>query len=74
MSIHEATERVADCMDQILTNFKDGAKITVLVRYPEKPNADFCLTDDDLDEVIAMVQRRKAGGTPSPQPREMGNE
>lgn len=69
MSIHEATQRVADCMDQILTNFKDGAKITVLVRYPEKPNADFCLTDDDLDEVIAMVQRRK-DGTPSPQPRE----
>lgn len=66
MSVHEATKRVADCMDQILTNFKDGAKITVLVRYPEKPNADFCLTDDDLDEVIAMVQRRKGEAPPQP--------
>lgn len=64
MSIHEATQRVADCMDQILTNFKDGANITVLVRYPEKPNADFCLTDDDLDEVIAMIQRRKGEAPP----------
>lgn len=64
MSVHEATQRVADCMDKILTNFKEGAKITVLVRYPQKPNADFCLTDDDLDEVIAMVRRRKGEAPP----------
>lgn len=64
MSIHEATQRVADCMDKILTNFKSGSKITVLVRAPGKPNADFCLTDDDLDEVIAMVRRRKGEAPP----------
>lgn len=46
-------------MDEILTNFKPGAKITVLVRTPGKPNADFCLTSDDLEEVADMVKRRQ---------------
>lgn len=69
--LQRAAERVQDSMDEILTNFKAGAKITVLVRTPDKPAADFCLTSDDLDEVIAMVQRRK-GDTPSPQPNVRG--
>lgn len=59
-------ERVQDNMDDILTNFKAGAKITVLVRTPGKPTADFCLTSDTLDEVAAMIERRKAE-TPPPQ-------
>lgn len=66
--LQRAAERVQDNMDSILTNFKPGAKITVFVRTPDKPTADFCMTSDDLDEVIAMVQRRK-GDTPSPQTR-----
>lgn len=65
--LQRAAERVQDSMDEILANFKPGAKITVLVRTPDKPTADFCMTSDDLDEVLAMVQRRK-GETPSPQP------
>lgn len=69
--LQRAAERVQASMDEILANFKPGAKITVLVRTPDKPTADFCMTSDDLDEVIAMVQRRK-GETPSPQPREVG--
>tara|TARA_R110002012_G_C11673164_1_gene613298 strand:+ start:9819 stop:10046 length:228 start_codon:yes stop_codon:yes gene_type:complete len=71
--LQRAAERVQDSMDEILANFKPGAKITVLVRTPDKPNADFCMTSDDLDEVIAMVQRRK-GDTPPPQTREVGDE
>ncbi|WP_137136576.1 hypothetical protein [Rhizobium sp. FKY42] len=63
-ALQRTTERVSDLMDKILSNFKAGAKITVLVRAPENPNADFCLTSDDLDEVIAMVQRRKGKPTP----------
>lgn len=69
--LQRAAERVQDSMDEILANFKPGAKITVLVRTPGKPTADFCMTSDDLDEVIAMVHRRK-GDTPPPQPREVG--
>ena len=71
--LQRAAERVQDSMDEILANFKPGAKITVLVRTPDKPTADFCMTSDDLDEVIAMVQRRK-GEAPSPPSREVGHE
>ncbi|MDQ0135719.1 hypothetical protein J2T08_003640 [Neorhizobium galegae] len=52
-------EDVQEHMDAILAHFKPGAKITVLVRHPGMPTADFCMTSDDLDEVAAMVQRRK---------------
>lgn len=50
---------VSDCMDDILSCFKAGMKITVLVRNPENPESDFCMTDDDLDQVVAMIKRRK---------------
>jgi hypothetical protein len=63
--LQRAAERVQDSMDEILANFKPGAKITVLVRTPGKPTADFCMTDDDLDEVIAMVHRRKGENPPA---------
>jgi hypothetical protein len=62
--LQRAAERVQESMDEILANFKPGAKITVLVRTPDKPTADFCMTSDDLDEVIAMVQRRKGDSQP----------
>lgn len=61
-ALQRACERVQDSMDEILTNFKAGAKITVLVRSPDNPNADFCMTNDDPDEMIAMVHRLKIGG------------
>lgn len=60
--------RVQDSMDEILTNFSGEAKITVLVRTPGKPTADFCMTSDDLDKVLAMVHRRK-GDAPTPAPQ-----
>lgn len=62
--LQRAAERVQDSMDDILSNFKAGAKITVLVRFPDRPTGDFCMTDDDLDEVIAMVKRRKGDAPP----------
>lgn len=58
--LQRAAERVQDSMDAILANFKPGAKITVLVRTPDTPTADFCMSDDNLWEVTAMVQRRMA--------------
>ncbi len=57
--LQQVAQDVQDHMDAIIGNFKPGAKITVLVRTPGKPTADFCMTSDDLDEVAAMVQRRK---------------
>lgn len=40
--------------------FKPGVKLTVLVRTPGNPTYDFMMTDDDLAEVSAMVERRRA--------------
>lgn len=57
--LEEVQAIVAGHMDSILSNFKHGAKITVLVRTPGKDNADFCMTNDDLDQATAMIERRK---------------
>lgn len=58
-----ATERVGRiisvCMDDMLAHFKPGAKITVIVRRPGKPEADFLMTSDDLPEVAELIDRRK---------------
>jgi len=56
--LQRVAEDVQDHMDAILKNFKLDAKITVLVRFPGKPTADFCMTGDDLPAVADMVHRR----------------
>jgi hypothetical protein len=63
--LEQVTELAADCMDKIKERFKPGAKITLLVRTPGMPLRDFCLTDDDLDEVFAAIVRRKEQGPTS---------
>jgi hypothetical protein len=55
-----ARENVAAAMEDIVRMFKPGAKIAVLVRAPGFPDRDLLMTDDDLDELIAMIRRRKA--------------
>ncbi|ANM12090.1 hypothetical protein [Rhizobium sp. N324] len=62
--LQRVAENVQEHMDAILKNFKPDAKITVLVRFPDKPTADFCMTGDDLDAVADMVERRRASVTP----------
>ncbi|WP_426229328.1 hypothetical protein [Pararhizobium sp. DWP3-4] len=56
--LQRTAEGIQERMDEILANFKPGAKVTVLVRTPDKPTADFCMTDDNLWEVTAMLKRR----------------
>lgn len=60
-------EIVAEHMDDILKMFKPGAKITVLVRAPNDPEGlkDFMMSDDEPQELLNMVARRKAAG-PNP--------
>jgi hypothetical protein len=58
--LQHASQRIAGLMDEIVACFKPGVKITVLVRTPDHPNRDFCMTDDNMDEAIAMLHRRKA--------------
>ena len=58
MTIDEVVSTTESAMDQILSCFKPDCKITVLVRSPDNPKADFCLTNDELTDVAEMVQRR----------------
>lgn len=60
--LDHVSQLVAEHMDEILALFKPGKKITVLVRSPDNPEGDFCLSNDDLTEVAAMVARRLAAG------------
>lgn len=55
----EVQHRIAAHMDEIHTYFKPGARVTVLVRHPGKPEADFCMTADTLADVAEMVERRR---------------
>jgi hypothetical protein len=61
-AVQDVSEQVADHMSAILAFFKSGARITVLVRTPGMPTADFVLTSDDLPEAIAALTRRHEGG------------
>lgn len=58
MTLDDAVTVTETAMDEILSCFKPGCKITVLVRSPYNPKADFCLTNDELTDVAEMVQRR----------------
>jgi hypothetical protein len=60
--LQRTSEIVAECMDEIVGCFKPGVKITVLVRTPDYPDRDFCMTSDTMGEVIAMAERREAQG------------
>lgn len=63
MNALERVQRlVAHRMDEIRLHFKSGVKVTVMVRSPEHPDRDFMMTDDDLGELIAMINRRQKHG------------
>ena len=63
MTLQEAQEEVAIHMNEIVRLFKPGVKITIMIRTPGKPNYDFLMTDDDLSELHAMIDRRTASVT-----------
>lgn len=62
MSVELAYVRdvVAVHMGDILGEFQPGAKITVCVRTVGNSEADFLMTNDELIEVKALVERRIA--------------
>jgi hypothetical protein len=57
--MQQVRETVAAAMDDILREFKPGAKIAVLVRSPGHPDRDFVMTNDGIAELIAMLERRR---------------
>lgn len=58
--VQNAAEVVAEHMDAIMTLFKTGAKITVLVRAPDFPDGsrDFVQSNDVLGEAIRALSIR----------------
>lgn len=54
-----AGRHAAEYLDRIARLFKPGKKLTLLVRSPGLPDRDFMLTDDNIDEAIAMLERSK---------------
>jgi len=56
--LHVVQQKVSNHMDSILSNFKSGAKITVIVRIPDEPEQDFMLTNDNPVQAIELIQRR----------------
>ncbi len=62
MTLSDVQEIVSDKMDEIKKCFKPGAKIAVLVRSPGFPARDFLMTDDNIPELIAMLERRAIEG------------
>lgn len=51
---------VMNLMNDILAQFHVGARITVIVRRPGSDDQDFLITDDDLHQVTALIERRLA--------------
>ena len=54
-------QRVSNHMDEIVSYFKPGVKIAVMVRTPDHPTRDFMMTDDSIPELKAMLERQEQG-------------
>lgn len=67
MTLEETQEAVADHMDKIVSYFKPGVRITVLVRTlnDDEGRCDFMMGDDDPQEAMNMIARRIAASRPS---------
>jgi len=72
--VARAAEIVSDLMDEILACFKPGVKIAVIVRMPGYNDRDFMMTDDEIPELIALLERRQAQGRDRIEPAGDGAE
>jgi hypothetical protein len=59
--LEEVQQYTAKKMRKIKSRFKNGAKITVIVRMPGNDDADFVMTDDTLRDAIKVLQRQDNG-------------
>lgn len=64
-AVKKLADVAAEYLSGILSHFKDGAKITLLVRTPDKPDGsqDLILTTDTLDDAITALTLRKTAPT-----------
>lgn len=52
--------------NEISSHFSGHPKVTILVRYPGEPDADFIFTEDEDPELLAMISRRFNHKEPAP--------
>jgi hypothetical protein len=60
--VQEAANSIAGLLDQIAEHFDDGAKLTLIVRFPDTPDgsADLVETTDDPAQAAKAVIRMLA--------------
>jgi len=51
--------RCSEHLEQIQSLFKDGAKVTLIVRTPGFPERDVLLSDDTLEGAGEVLERTK---------------
>jgi hypothetical protein len=57
--VMQARWQCSDYLSRIEELFKPGAKVTLLVRRPNKPEQDFMLTNDTIDGAIEILERSR---------------
>lgn len=55
--VDQVREIASEKLGEIADLFKEGAKVTLVVRTPGKDDADFILTNDDPAECIRAIRR-----------------
>lgn len=60
----EVGEVAADMLEdfRLEAGLVPEAKLTLIIRLPDYDDADMLVTTDDLDELLALVQRRQTAG------------
>jgi hypothetical protein len=58
--LERAQAVVSTSMNDIVAQFLPGVRVTVIVRRPGFDDQDFLMTDDDLDQVASLIDRRRA--------------
>ncbi len=59
MTLEQVHALAATALEQVSDCFLPGVKGTILIRTPGYPERDFIVTDDELDELIHMIKRRR---------------
>lgn len=56
--------RIAEVAEvYIAPMFKPGVRVTIIVRRPSDNEQDVLVSNDNLEDVVALVTRRVAGGS-----------
>jgi hypothetical protein len=56
-------EHICPRLDEIANLFRDPeVQVSLIIRTPSAPNGEILVTNDDLDQLRAVIDRREAAG------------